>query len=116
MVEPMPMPVEVAELHQKEVKAAFEKLCAKYALGPRRAHLRVGLPVDELPALVKEIDAHLVVMGAVSRSTLKRLFIGNTAERVIDKLDCDVLVVKPKSFRTPVPKRAAGRPVVLPPL
>lgn len=116
MVEPVPMPVEVAELHQKEVKAAFEKLAAKYALGPKRAHLRVGLPVDELPELVKELEAHLVVMGAVSRSTLKRLFIGNTAERVIDKLDCDVLVVKPKSFKTPVPKRAAGRPVVLPPL
>jgi universal stress protein E len=116
MVEPLPLPVEVAEQHRKDVKAAFDRLVAKHALGPRRTHLRIGLPVDELPALVKELDARLVVMGAVSRSTLKRLFIGNTAERVIDALDCDVLIVKPQGFRTPVPKRAAGRPVVLPPL
>jgi universal stress protein E len=55
-------------------------------------------------------------MGAVSRSGLKRLFIGHTAERVIDRLKCDVLIVKPEGFKTPVPKKAANRPVVLPPL
>jgi nucleotide-binding universal stress UspA family protein len=32
----------------------------------------------------------------MSRSGLKRIFIGNTAERVLDGLQCDVLVVKPK--------------------
>lgn len=116
LVEPLPLPAEVAEQHAGEVAAAFEKLVAKHELGPRRTHLRVGLPGEELPELAEEIDAHLVVMGAVSRTGLKRLFIGNTAERVIDRLKCDVLVVKPKSFRTPVPKRASHRPVVLPPL
>jgi len=49
----------------------------------------------------------VVVMGAVSRSGLKRLFIGNSAERLLDKLDCDVLVVKPRRFTSPVPRRAA---------
>jgi nucleotide-binding universal stress UspA family protein len=32
----------------------------------------------------------------VSRSALKNLFIGHTAERVLDALPCDVLVVKSK--------------------
>lgn len=36
-----------------------------------------------------------MVMGAVSRSRLDRLLVGNTAERVMDNLECDVLVVKP---------------------
>jgi universal stress protein E len=116
LVEPLPLPVEIGEQHARGVAKAFDAVVAKHELGPRRTHLRVGLPVDELPALAEEIDAHLVVMGAVSRTGLKRLFIGNTAERVIDALKCDVLVVKPKSFRTPVPKRASSRPVVLPPL
>jgi len=49
-----------------------------------------------------------VVMGAVSRSAVARLFIGHTAERVIDELECDVLVVKPRRFRT----RVAPRPRV----
>ncbi|HUO80204.1 MAG TPA: universal stress protein [Steroidobacteraceae bacterium] len=116
MVEPLPLPAEIAEQHARDVRQAFEALTAKYALGPRRAHLRAGLPVDELPELAAELDAHVVVMGAVSRSGLKRLFIGHTAERVIDRLKCDVLIVKPEGFRTPVPKKAANRPVVLPPL
>jgi universal stress protein E len=44
-------------------------------------------------------------MGAVSRSALRRLLIGNTAERVLDELGCDVLIVKPRGFKTTVPRR-----------
>jgi universal stress protein E len=116
MVEPLPLPPEPAGVRAQEVRAAFEQLTSSYDLGPRRKHLRVGVPIDELPALAAEIDAHVVVMGAVSRTGLRRLFIGHTAERVIDRLKCDVLVVKPEDFKTPVPRRAANRPVVLPPL
>jgi universal stress protein E len=116
MVEPLPLPTEIAEQHARDVGRAFAALTGQYELGPRRAHLRTGIPVDELPDLAAEIDAHVVVMGAVSRTGLKRLFIGHTAERVIDRLKCDVLIVKPAGFKTPVPRRAANRPVVLPPL
>ena len=47
---------------------------------------------DSLPALV---DAAVVVMGAISRSAIDRVFVGSTAERLLDELVCDVLVVKP---------------------
>jgi universal stress protein E len=116
MIEPLPLPVEIAEQHAADVGRAFDALAAEYELGAKRTHLRAGLPVDELPVLAEEIDAHVVVMGAVSRSGLKRLFIGHTAERVLDRLKTDVLIVKPDGFRTPVPRRAESRPVVLPPL
>jgi universal stress protein E len=42
-------------------------------------------------------------MDAVSRSRLKRIVIGNTAERVLDHLPCDVLIVKPLDFATDLP-------------
>ena len=48
-----------------------------------------------LPEIVNELGASAVIMGAVSRSRLDRLLIGNTAERVLDKLECDVLVIHP---------------------
>jgi universal stress protein E len=51
-------------------------------------------------------------MGAVSRSGLKRVFIGNTAERVLDALPCDVLVVKPAHFASRVERRSRGMRVV----
>jgi hypothetical protein len=34
-------------------------------------------------------------MGALSRRVLDRLIVGSTAEAVLDKLACDVLIVKP---------------------
>jgi universal stress protein E len=116
LMEPVPLPVSVAEQQLAEVRKAFDKLVKPYALGSRRSHLRAGNPSIELPAIAEEIGAGVVVMGAVSRSGLKRLFIGSTAERVIDHLKCDVLVIKPEGFKTPVPRRPGYRPVVLPPL
>ncbi len=39
--------------------------------------------------------AEVVVMGAMSRSTLKRWLLGDTALKVLDQLHADVLIVKP---------------------
>lgn len=44
----------------------------------------------------------LIVMGAVARSGLSGLLIGSTAEKVIDRVDCSVLTVKPASFKSPI--------------
>jgi universal stress protein E len=44
----------------------------------------------------------------MSRRGLKRLFIGNSAERLLDDLHCDVLVVKPPGYVAPVPRRRRG--------
>lgn len=41
-------------------------------------------------------------MGTVSRTDVGGLFIGNTAEMILGRLNCSVLAVKPPAFRTPV--------------
>jgi universal stress protein E len=43
------------------------------------------------------------VMGAVSRSAMKRVFIGSTAEIVLERMPCDVLVVKGPNFAELLP-------------
>jgi hypothetical protein len=50
----------------------------------------------------------IVVMGAISRSGYKRLLIGNTAERILDDLTCDILVIKPANFRSGVSRAGRG--------
>jgi len=62
-----------------------------------RVHLREGKPEDTLPALVRELEASLVVMGAISRGHRSLLLIGSTAENVLDELPCDILVIKPEA-------------------
>ncbi len=44
----------------------------------------------------------LVVMGTVARGGLAGLLIGNAAERMLRKLPCSVLAVKPDGFVSPV--------------
>jgi universal stress protein E len=76
----------------------FARFLAHADVPPRHGHLVDGDPVKVIPRVADEIPARIVVMGAVSRSGLGRVFIGNTAERVLDRLACDVLVVKPEDF------------------
>lgn len=51
-----------------------------------------------LPTVARSLKAQMVVMGAIARSRIDRLFLGNTAEQVLDALPCDVLIIKPKAM------------------
>jgi universal stress protein E len=73
-----------------------------------RRHLVGRHPIDAVLDVGRELRADIVVMGAVSRSGLKRLFIGNTAEELLDRLPCDLLVVKPPQFTGRVPGSRRG--------
>ncbi|CTQ73150.1 universal stress protein [Roseibium alexandrii] len=47
-------------------------------------------------------NADLVVMGTVARTGLSGVFIGNTAENIVNSLKCPVLAVKPEGFVSPL--------------
>lgn len=49
------------------------------------------------------VSADVVVMGTVARTGLSGIFIGNTAENIINSLECAVLAVKPGGFVSPIP-------------
>jgi len=78
------------------------------SIPPSRRHVVPRHPIDAIRDAVRETGCGLVVMGAISRSGFKRLVLGNTAERVLDELPCDVLVVKPKRFPNRVPRARRG--------
>lgn len=93
-------------------RTAFERTLRKVKIPAARRHLVARHPIDAIPATARESGSAIVVMGAVSRSGLKRVFIGNTAERVLDRLTCDVLVVKPARFVSRVSRARRGVRVV----
>lgn len=88
----------IRESHQKR----FEEVLDLHNIGPERAHLAEGNTHEVLPVLAKKLNASLVIMGAVARNRLKRIFIGATAERTLERVPCDLLIVKPDWFKTPV--------------
>ena len=89
----------------QQVVREFTRALRHSGIPPSRRHLRVGGAAIELAECAARIRATLVVMGAVSRSRFERLLIGNTAERVLDELACDVLIVKSDGLK----KRAVAR-------
>lgn len=97
---PVSLPLdEIAERMRKQHKARFDEITGFHRIDPARAHLVAGAAHEELPELARKLDAALVVMGAVARKRLQRLFIGSTAERTLEHLPCDLLIVKPAWFR-----------------
>jgi universal stress protein E len=65
-------------------------------------HLQRGNPATALPEAALHLNADLVVMGTVARTGIVGLFIGNTAEAVLNQLECAVLAIKPDGFVSPV--------------
>ena len=101
------------ELKEQE-RQAFEEFRTQAGLMRTRAHIVEGNPVKVIPRLARELGAGIVVMGALSRSGPTRLFIGNTAERVLESLPCDVLVIKAGALATRVAPQTKGMRVVSP--
>jgi hypothetical protein len=48
-------------------------------------------------------------VGAQAGSPLRRALIGHTAERVLDTLESDVLIVKAPGFQSPVSRQSSHR-------
>jgi universal stress protein E len=99
---------EIEKTAAARAKKQFERALKLAHIPSARRHLIERAAQQAIPAVARKVGSSIVVMGAISRSGLKRAFIGNTAERVLNDLTCDVLVVKPKGFKNPVRRATRG--------
>jgi len=67
-----------------------------------RTHLVKGWAHQEIPAMAKQLSTDVVVMGTVARTGVPGFIMGNTAETILNQIDCSVLAIKPPGFETPV--------------
>jgi len=98
----------VQEAAAASARADLDRALRSTDIAPACRHLVAGDPTVSVRDTARRLRADIVVAGAVSRSGLKRAFIGNTAERLLDCLPCDLLIVKPEGFSTSVPRSARG--------
>jgi universal stress protein E len=66
------------------------------------SHLACGAASVVIRDTVSRLDADLLVMGTVSRGGIAGLLLGNTAERLLDRVACSLLTIKPRDFVSPV--------------
>jgi universal stress protein E len=88
--EPDTLFADQAKLHRD----ALDELLRDCNIDTAETTVVAGLAETLLVEHVASIGANLVVMGAISRSSLERMIVGSTAERTLDRLSCDVLVIK----------------------
>ncbi len=83
------------QLRDQIGKEAYDHLSLQF-------HLRRGTASIVIPETAKQLQADLVVMGTVARTGIAGLLIGNTAEAILEQLQCSVLAVKPPGFVSPI--------------
>ncbi len=103
------IPGQVEEAMRKaktEVAAAIDSFLAPYKLSHHsdsvhllRDELGAGHAISEL---AKQLDIDVVVMGSLARTGIAGALMGNTAEHVIDLVQCSVVTIKPDGFISPV--------------
>ena len=96
----------------EEAGRRLDALLAAQRLEKVVRHLPHAPAAEAIAATARQARAAIVVMGAVSRSGLKRLFIGDTAADTLDSLEADVVVVKPGGFVADIPRRPRGMSVL----
>jgi len=99
---------EVLAERQKQMRKLLDKAKkdqSDTALPALIPHLIRGAPEQVIEAQSIQLQADVVVMGTVARTGLSGVFIGNTAENIINSLECPVLAVKPKGFISPLDRR-----------
>ena len=109
---PVNIAIEIPEFNPQEYndtlrrhhKDAILSLAEKHQISNEQCHVLEGMPEDVIPKLAKKLDAEMVIIGTIGRTGLSAAIIGNTAEHVIDRLDCDVLAMKPADFICPLEK------------
>lgn len=74
---------------------------AKLQESPTIYHLK-GDPIEVIPTWVTEKEIDVLVMGTVARTGISGFIIGNTAENILQQLDCSLWAMKPQGFVSPV--------------
>lgn len=102
---PMAMTVSAEDLacEADQKRALIQDLVSEYRVAPKNVHLEAGGPAAVLPRAAGELRADIMVMGAISRSGFRRVFIGSTAEDVLEGLPCDAFIVRPPNFADDLP-------------
>ena len=91
----------------KEVELLLSKANATRL--KHRVHLVKGAAINVIPELARRTHIDLLIMGTMSRSGIVGWFVGNTAEKILQHVDCSVLIVKPT---VPIlPSRLKQKPV-----
>lgn len=86
---------------EKFHSAGFRSFADAENIEISKQRLLRGYPEQVIPDYIENNNISLLIMGAISRSRIESALVGHTAERLLDDVNCDVLIVKPDGFVDP---------------
>ena len=100
-------PEEILEMKQtlnEKRQSGLQRLLelANISAQPDHVHIREGESETLLSQIINALDIDVVVMGSIGRSGIPGFLIGNRAEKILSKINCTVLTVKPDGFISPI--------------
>ena len=107
---PVNIAIEIPEFDPNEYNSvvrehhenAVAELANKFGINADNTHIEEGLTEDVIPKVSEQINAELLVIGTIGRTGFSAAIIGNTAEHVIDRINCDILAIKPEGYVSPL--------------
>ncbi len=88
------------ERHQARLQALLEPY--GIAIDDENVQLVKGKAAESINRVAEKNNSDIIVMGTLGHVGIPGLFIGNTAEEIIQTTKCSVLAVKPTGFISPV--------------
>ncbi|MEK1942446.1 MAG: universal stress protein [Pseudomonas sp.] len=86
---------QLKETIQQRYRDRLAEIQEEFLLDDDRIHLMQGPAEAIIPYVANKLKVGLTVIGSVGRTGLSASLLGNTAEKILDVLECDVLVIKP---------------------
>jgi len=88
-------PIALERRLRARARELLEALLEPYGIPRARMHLPVGKVGAVTAALAGRVKADLVVVGTSARRGVGAVLLGNSAEKILTRLTCDVLAVHP---------------------
>ena len=82
---------EVKKLHEQKIG----ELLISHNIDPEHVEIVSGDLVVKLLEFLDEANCNILVIGALSREGFDRFIIGSTAEKILENIQCDILILKP---------------------
>lgn len=85
--------------HQRRIEAKarplMQALAAPHQVAEGNQHMPTGKVGQAVNSVADRIKAKLIVLGTTARRGVKGMVLGNSAEKVLARVQCDVLALRP---------------------
>jgi nucleotide-binding universal stress UspA family protein len=103
---------------EQHTQVLTKNLCAlarKQNLSPENCHLSRGAPsFDEICRIAQQIPADLIVMSTHGYTGVRHVFLGSTAERVVQHSPCPVFVVRRRKRKSETGRTSSAHTILVP--